>query len=544
MKILGFSKNNRLDRVIKNVPFYILFFSWYSILFLYSQNYIELSFKVVLLPIAITTVSCLIFWEVFRIILKTSIRSGILVGILVLIIFMYGPLHSLSYFNTFNIWLLPIDWSYLYIALSVVLILITLIFIKKNKRDLFRLNEVLNIGSFILILMVVVPLVVSYSQIHLANQQDGILDGDEALESQSANIDQNISVKPDIYYIIPDDYGSPQIMQQDYGYDDSLLINYLKDKGFYIGDKSKTNYPFSTFMIAAALNMEYLNSKNFPQIKSQPGGTVINNALQDSKVLQFIKRQGYSYFNIGSWYDPLRVNNLADINFTYDNKLNLDEFSETLLHNTIFYPLIVRYFGISGQANQAASTFYQYQTLENMPYQISPKFVFVDVLSPHTPYIFDPNCNIVKESNKAKEIAAFTQQVGCVNKKLIAVIDSILNNSATPPIIILQTDEGAKDSDNLALKYPDEKGVSGGFEDSTPETDLERTSILSAFYLPGDHANLLYSGITPVNTFRVVFDNYFDAKLPLLPDRIYNYDDYDKLYKFIFNDITSKVKDK
>jgi hypothetical protein len=43
-----------------------------------------------------------------------------------------------------------------------------------------------------------------------------------------------------------------------------------------------------------------------------------------------------------------------------------------------------------------------------------------------------------------------------------------------------------------------------------------------------------------VNTFRVMLNTYFDAKLALLPDRAYTFADYhEHLYEF--NDVTSLV---
>ena len=42
--------------------------------------------------------------------------------------------------------------------------------------------------------------------------------------------------------------------------------------------------------------------------------------------------------------------------------------------------------------------------------------------------------------------------------------------------------------------------------------------ILNAYYLPADGEQLLYESISPVNTFRFVFNQYFDAGFPLLDD--------------------------
>ena len=71
-------------------------------------------------------------------------------------------------------------------------------------------------------------------------------------------------------------------------------------------------------------------------------------------------------------------------------------------------------------------------------------------------------------------------------------------------------------------------------------TDLrERMSILNAYYFPGKKYQSLYSRISPVNSFRVILNDYFGAALPLLPDRklLFHWTDP---YRFI--DVTQTVR--
>jgi hypothetical protein len=67
----------------------------------------------------------------------------------------------------------------------------------------------------------------------------------------------------------------------------------------------------------------------------------------------------------------------------------------------------------------------------------------------------------------------------------------------------------------------------------------DRFSILNAYYLGGRESSLLYPSISPVNTFRVVLNEFFGMDLELLPDR-----SYFSLWltPFDFEEVTNEVK--
>jgi hypothetical protein len=68
----------------------------------------------------------------------------------------------------------------------------------------------------------------------------------------------------------------------------------------------------------------------------------------------------------------------------------------------------------------------------------------------------------------------------------------------------------------------------------------EKTGILNAYLLPGAGNVLLYPSITPVNSFRVIFNAYFDTGLPLLPDRVFAHQDDQHPYRLF--EITGQVR--
>jgi hypothetical protein len=165
---------------------------------------------------------------------------------------------------------------------------------------------------------------------------------------------------------------------------------------------------------------------------------------------------------------------------------------------------------------------YKFNELKKVPEIIpGPKIVYSHFLIPHPPFVFDRNGNALPQQQPYQlwddsETAGGTgeyrqnyrEQVMFANKKVIDAIDGILANSKTPPIILVMSDHGP------ASMFR--------FDIDSPGCVWERTGNLYALRLPG-HQNdgTLYSTISPVNTFRVIFNTYFGTKLLLLEDRSY-----------------------
>jgi hypothetical protein len=113
-------------------------------------------------------------------------------------------------------------------------------------------------------------------------------------------------------------------------------------------------------------------------------------------------------------------------------------------------------------------------------------------------------------------------------------VDGVLERSPSPPVIIVQGDEGP---------YPEgTEGVDYNWSRLSVRLLRQRTGILNAYHLPGDHAAQLYPDISPVNSFRVVFNTYLGTHLPLLPDRTMRHGSNREPYPF--TDVTHLLKPK
>ena len=81
-------------------------------------------------------------------------------------------------------------------------------------------------------------------------------------------------------------------------------------------------------------------------------------------------------------------------------------------------------------------------------------------------------------------------------------------------------------------------GPSTNFGEVTNEMhQVGRMSIFNAYYFPNGQYDLLYDDITPVNSFRVVFDSQFQTNYGMVEDKIF-FSTYEKPYALIeLNDL-------
>lgn len=156
-----------------------------------------------------------------------------------------------------------------------------------------------------------------------------------------------------------------------------------------------------------------------------------------------------------------------------------------------------------------------------------PKFVFAHILAPHPPFVFDRNGEPLRtrEARKRTKNENYLNQLIFTNEKVKEMVDIILAKSNTPPVIILQSDEGPYISD----EYEGDTI----WAEVEPQALKDHMRILNAYHLPGLGSNYLYPEISPVNSFRVIFNAYFDAGFDILEDESYIYPDFSNVTKFI-----------
>jgi hypothetical protein len=146
------------------------------------------------------------------------------------------------------------------------------------------------------------------------------------------------------------------------------------------------------------------------------------------------------------------------------------------------------------------------EELRNMPDRPGPKLVFAHLVIPHPPYVFEPDGTFVDYDKP--DNPGYQDQILFLNRELVPILKQIIAESSTPPVIVIQADHGA------ILAPPS-----------------NRMNILNAYYLPGVSSDSVPANLSPVNTFRLIFNQYFNGNYEYLKNNAY-FSVYNKPYEF------------
>jgi hypothetical protein len=322
--------------------------------------------------------------------------------------------------------------------------------------------------------------------------------------------------KPDIFFIILDEYSGNTGLNHLFHFDNTEFEKQLEQRGFYVAKQSRSNYNYTPFSVASILNMKYLELN----MKRKAPGNIdyCYQQIENSTVVKFLTANGYEFYNFSIFnftdrpaieYDNFLPNNtslitsqtflsrvLKDISYNISTgkwKLNwgLEKRTYEHLRNN---ESIIR--AVKDKTSEKTNT---------------PKFIYAHLMMPHYPYYFN---------SKGQPLAAqkllpgqetyrenYIEYLQYCNFRLLGIVDTIINHSDKPPVILLLGDHGFRQGIKTA-----ERGY------------VFRN--LNAIYLPEKNYSLFYDSISNVNEFRLFFNTKFEQHLPLLKDStIFLWDD-------------------
>lgn len=331
------------------------------------------------------------------------------------------------------------------------------------------------------------------------------------------------AVDRDVYYILVDAYSRQDLLQEQLGLDNSKFISELKDLGFYIPDCARSNYDNTLRSMTSTLNMNYLDALGLGYFDDKPK---YEPYLQDNLVMKQFKQLGYSMVTFKSLYPLL---DFPDETYYYDyykeasvlNEQASLNFQYLFLKTTLVRPLMdylernpeitvppaaaawiaVGNAAESRERRQYLQNVFALNSLEKLPDLPGKKFVYAHLYITHQPYVFNPDGSFNPYLQQGG--AGYREQIRFADTRLLEIIKTILAKSNPEPIIVLQSDHSL-------------------FQNA------DRVKILNAYYLPDGGEKQLYDTVTPVNTFRIIFNKYFGGQYDLLPDES-TYSDQDNV---------------
>jgi hypothetical protein len=308
-----------------------------------------------------------------------------------------------------------------------------------------------------------------------------------------------------------DGYARADVLAQYYGFDNGPFLDGLRQRGFQVSDDGRSNFYWTDQSVGSALNLDYFQVLNPDLLNTlSRDRTDLYRLLRDNRASHFLRDRGYRFVQLQSTWGGTARNPYADEFLPCSSGPFGNEYLRAVADASW-----LRAFGSHASMDIASCHLRNFYALTAQAKLEGPKFVLAHFLLPHHPYLFDRNGNVLRHATISDQFefqkrlwedrAAYLDQLTYVNRRIGAIVDRLIEDSPQPPVILLLSDHGP----NLRI------GLSG------PEQHHVRLSNLTAMYLPGAPAGYLPSDATPVNHLRRVFNLYFDASLPILPDRYF-----------------------
>lgn len=436
-----------------------------------------------------------------KLLFKDKIKAGCWSMGLLLIFFFWGAIHDFL-----RMLALPAIFKSYKFLLPLVLVAITLFFARlKKSRPPYRLN------NFLILLFTLFIAIEGFTTIFRFIRKDH-LKNDLAYYNKPVDITiGDSSNKPDIFFIVFDEYGSTAALKKYLHFDNSGLDSMLVKNNFFVASNSKSNYDITPVSVGSTFNLQYFNYPLEGKRSTPTDLLKYQYSVQKSALPKLLAKHGYTVINNG-------VGHLDDAPAPHEQFF--DRYIDIVLYGETLWERVLKDVGwhfpglknwslmkIERQDRGIAINNHNFTAVlkELQSQSDKPKFVYAHFMLPHTPYYVD-------RTGKARTLT--TLDVTLLNDSLYidqlhytnTLIDSLITAAnisfQRPRVVIIEGDHGNRRL-NLA-----------------PGLIVRERQFmnLNTYFFSDKDYSLLYDSITPVNSFRVVLNKYFHTNLPLLKD--------------------------
>jgi hypothetical protein len=462
--------------------FLVIFF----ILLRYNDNLDELIFSdlfyvfLIIIPIIVG------FTILLKILIKNQIKSTLLSSFILGLFFIYQPIWSAL--HGFQIANIEIGRNIILLPIIGIISIIIIYKFMKSKKD-FRKILTISYGIILILIIFNVTEIVYYSTFNDSNIDEQLI----------KKFSKELSEFRDVYYIILDEHSSTEALEKYMNYDNSDFDKSLESMGFFIPEKSFSNYIDTRHSIPATLNMNYIEFDSELSVKEKENK--LTKMVQNNAVTKIFENNGY---NVIQFYNEFNMKIKTNTNIELCNEnIGKSQFLSFVLDNT---PLIF----VEKFTNQEYDEYKKNRLciFNEMPIldekYIQPIFVYAHILLPHTPYLFTYNGSSTSYDNKMEvNSERYISQLQFTDKKILELVKKLLEKE-TPPIIVIQSDHGYRVGTN-----------------NYAEID-QSFSNFSAFYFPEAVIEDSENSFTNVNSFRILFNTNFGTNYEIIENKLFS----------------------
>lgn len=489
-------------------PLFALLLAMYPALFIAANNPGQWQLPSLAVALAIAAAAACGITALLRLFSPSWQHAGLAAAVAVAAFYAYGPVHSLleeaalrAIERRSGFWI-PAERLHLVLSsAAIALIALAAAGLRRVPHGAAAaVCGALNVGALVLLLMAGGQLAFS------------------AMRSARAAVPELPSVaaaattaQPDIYYIVLDGYARADVLGKYYGFDNAAFLDGLRARGFEVSTAGHANYYWTFLSLASSLNFSYIEelAGDALDAESRERGLAYD-LIRRNGTARFLRQRGYRVLHLQSTWGATRINPYADRQLSCGSGPFSDEYLRSFIEASWLKVASPRAAGDLARCHLS-----NFESLAGVAGSRGPKFMFAHFLLPHHPYLFDRQGRILRTASLYNQFdfqkrlweqrSAYREQLEYLNGLVLRTIDAIVAESASPPVIVLQSDHGPNLRDGL--EFGEQLRI--------------RFANFAAHLLPGAPRGLVPPDGSPVNQFPRIFNHYFRANLPILPERYF-----------------------